>query len=235
MAAHGPFGADALAPLKQGYHKAVAAMRAARGMASALAAVPGACTPDEFASYHVARQFAPNSSEEAGAWAWARGWAAARLGAAGAANGTGGGGLCFNAGVFIARLPAWRALGLPAALRALTRTRAPPGSERLGRPLWRSGTQRPMRLAFGGEYTPLAPAFNVEGSSNIPWKRDLRTPRDLAESVRLARIECAAGRSRHHTACCCPTPGDCSALGAPLSSRRMARVRTRAAAWRVCQ
>ena len=156
-----------LAGLKRHYHRTVRLLKmhakaaqasGDRGgrLRSALAAVPGYCSAEDFASEFVSRQFVPNSTKEQQAEAWVRGWAVER------ARRNMSGSLCFNAGVFLASMTEWRRLGLMERLQQLVLTRRPPGSS-LGFPLWQTGTQRPLRILFGGDIVPLAYNFNVEG------------------------------------------------------------------------
>ena len=87
---------------------------------------------------------------------------------------------------------------LPQRLRELALTRRPAGSEGLGQPLWTAGTQRPLRLLFGGEYARLPTLFNVRAAA----------PRTCMPS-------------HVHVACrtCMPLPTLCNVRAAALRSR----------------
>lgn len=189
------------APLKRVYHVAVEAMRAAqaeaertgerRSLRAAMAAVPSPCTPEEFAGEMVDRQFMadrlmPNwrSTEEAATFEWMRAWAVGRPEETRASS------LCFNAGVFIAHLanPLW--ISLRGELDRLARSRRPAGCP-LPHPLWSAGSQRPMRVVFAGNYTPLPSLVNVAGcgASRLMHKSDVRTDRDVASAEQHRLIE----------------------------------------------
>ena len=171
---------------------------------SALAAVPGDCSADEFASQLIHRQFPPATQGTDGgageAHAWARAWAAERLRPwRGSAEGLRRS-LCFNAGVLILSLAEWRRMHLTRRLVLLASSRRPAVANvthlTARRPapshaLWSEGTQRPMQLLFGGEYVGLPPMLNVQGcgASRIPNSEDLSSGHSVAQDATLHSAE----------------------------------------------
>ena len=176
-------------------------------LSGAMAAVPGECTANEFARDFIHRQFLPSeTAAEGAAKIWLRTWAKGRLASlssmqhnarpgttAGQQEQEPSGALCFNAGVFLLHVAEWRRMELPRRLMNLSATRLPqtaqlahlsaptpdsPDSLRPShQPLWSEGTQRPMRLLFGGDYTQLPATLNTQGCGNsrIPAIDDLNT------------------------------------------------------------
>ena len=167
-------------------------------LASAIAAVPEACTPEAFANDFVHRQFPEAQvNERLAAKAWLREWAAWRSISAPSS-------LCFNAGVMLISTRQWRRLALPERLARLAMMREPHAAnishltfdgQRAPLPvhaLWSEGTQRPMRLAFAGEYVTLPAELNARGcgASRIPNAIEIASSSEArAADATLRRLE----------------------------------------------